>query len=90
MSNAPSILDEFGTLCRGEHQHEPFPNNRVADAAVYPSGLCRAICRGLVREIEMVRDKVRKLLVINGAELVGELPETEEDPEYWLGSCEEG
>ena len=58
-------------------------NNRAAAAAVYPTALCRAICKGFVQEIEMARDKVRKLAVVRATDLIGEIPETEEDIEYW-------
>ena len=33
MSNASSILDEFGKLCGGEHVHQPLLQNRAASAA---------------------------------------------------------
>ena len=83
MPNAPSILEELGRLCQGGHKHQPLVNNRAAGAAIYPTALCRAICRGLVREIEMDRDKVRRLTVVRSTDLIGEIPETEEDSEYW-------
>ena len=55
----------------------------------YPSGLCRAICRGLVRQLELERQHIRHLLSVEATDKVGELPEEEETPLEWMQACDD-
>ena len=50
MTNSRSIAKELGRRCPGLHAHQPLLDGRAKSAARYPDGLCRAICRGLVKE----------------------------------------
>ena len=79
MSNAPEILVELNQLCRGNHYHQPLVSGRAGPAARYPEGLYRAICRGLIRQIERQRQHVRHLLTVEAIDLIDELPGEEED-----------
>ena len=47
MTNCESIGKELNIKCDGSHEHQPLIGGRAADAARYPVGLCRAICRGI-------------------------------------------
>ena len=49
-SNSRAIIKELQKKCDGTHPHQPLVDGRVAEAARYPEGLCRAICRGIVEE----------------------------------------
>ena len=60
----------------GGHKHQSMVNSRAAAAAVYRTALCRAICKGHVREIEMARDKVRRFAVVGATGPIWE-------NEYW-------
>ena len=51
--------------CDGSHIHQPLVNGRAGPAAVYPPALCRAICRGLVKQIHMNKAKVKTLLRVD-------------------------
>ena len=71
-------------MCPGDHQHQPHVSGRAEGAAVYPEGLCRAICRGLVRQIELERDQVRTLLSLSVVDKVRDVPMSEEDSQQWV------
>ena len=81
LGNSEVILNEVGRRCscpHGSHQHIVGSNQfgqRSKQAASYPTALCRAICRGVLKEMQLI-------YVIN--ELRGEhaMPvEDEEDAE---------
>ena len=38
------------SLCDGSHLHQHLIGGRAAAAALYPPELCKAICRGLVKQ----------------------------------------
>ena len=50
MTNSRSIGGELKKMCDGAHAHQPLVDGRARDAARYPAALCRAICRGVVKE----------------------------------------
>ena len=50
MTNCKSIANELGRRVPGLHTHQPLVDGRAQNAARYPDGLCKAICRGLVKE----------------------------------------
>ena len=78
MSNSKEILKELGKMCPGDHLRQPLVNGRAEKAAVYPEGLCRAICRGLIRQIEQEKGHIRQLMNLNATDVVREVPEDEE------------
>ena len=69
MSNAELLLQELSKRCGGKHQHQQLLDGRAKAAAVYPEGLCRAICKGLVRQLEIKRGKVKSLLKVSATPL---------------------
>ena len=79
MSNACEVLAQLGRQCDGSHKHEPLLNNRAGAAAIYPEGLCKAICKGMKRQIEFDQQKVQSLLTLSAKDTVAERPELEED-----------
>ena len=50
LTNSTAIAGELNVRCNKEHEHQSLVGGRAAAAARYPKGLCRAICRGIVRE----------------------------------------
>ena len=52
LTNCKHIARELSRRCPRDHVHVPLVGGRAADAAIYPVGLCRAICQGLASQIE--------------------------------------
>ena len=51
LSSSPAILQNLEKRCRGGHSHVQVLGERAAAAAIYPPGLCRAVLRGLGRQM---------------------------------------
>jgi hypothetical protein len=51
LSSCPAILQNLEQKCRGGHSHVQLLGGRAAAAAIYPPGLCRAVLRGLGRQM---------------------------------------
>ena len=47
LTNSWCIAKELSLRCDGSHQHFGLMENRAKAAAVYPKGLCQAVCRGI-------------------------------------------
>ena len=69
LTNCAGIALELSKKCPRDHQHVNLVGGRAAGAAIYPPGLCRAICRGLAAQIR--EDKSGK--VRSAAMNIGEL-----------------
>ena len=88
MSNAVAVLRELDKQCPGSERHVQLMSGRAKDAAIYPKGLCRAVCRGVQRQLDA---DMRDLMVLA---FEGELDDvelhevaeqrTEEDESQWL------
>ena len=50
MTNSQALGRELARRCDNTHEHQPLLDGRAKDAARYPPGLCRAICRGISKE----------------------------------------
>ena len=50
MTTSQVLGRELSRRCDGSHEHQPLLDGRAKDAARYPPGLCRAICRGIAKE----------------------------------------
>ena len=50
MTNSRILGRELARKCDKTHEHQPLLDGRAKDAARYPPGLCRAICRGISKE----------------------------------------
>ena len=75
------IAEEVGKICDGTHEHVPLLGGRARDAAIYPSGLCKAVCRGVKRQkmeaqknlattIELNKDNNKKVLYSLAAKII--------------------
>ena len=81
MSNAGDLLQEIGGLCKDAHEHGHLLEGRARHAARYPPGLCRAICRGYIKQQELAEHHVKLLLNVTAKDTTGELPEHDEHQE---------
>ena len=50
-TNSTWISQELKRKCDRQHTHQPLVAGRAQQAAVYPPGLCKAICLGLQQEV---------------------------------------
>ena len=66
MINTRAIGNELRRRCDKPHQHQPLVDGRAKDAARYPPALCKAICRGSMKE------KMQRQFGIRGVTEVGE------------------
>ena len=60
MTNSRAMGRELERKCNGAHEHQPLVDGRASAASRYPQGLCRAICRGIVKA-KMEREHVSAL-----------------------------
>ena len=58
VSNGCCILEELSRRCPKLHVHEPLMGGKAAAAAQHPPDLCRAMCRGLVRQRQYEKDQL--------------------------------
>ena len=52
LTSSSCIAAELNARCVGGHDHVPLMGGRAAKAAIYPPALCRAICKGLIKQKE--------------------------------------
>ena len=50
LSSSWCILEQLSLCCDNSHVHQQLIGGRAAKAALYPPALCKAICRGLVKQ----------------------------------------
>ena len=48
LTNAPCMAKYLSDRCPGNHEHVPLLQGRASAAAVYPSGLVKALCKGVI------------------------------------------
>ena len=89
LSNSNEILRELGKLCPGDHVHQPLVGGRAEKAAAYPEGLCRAICRGLVKQMDQEKGHLKQLMKLSATDVVREVPEDEEDHSHWQSAWDD-
>ena len=73
MTNSIEIQRELDRQCdRVSHQHVHLTGGRAKDAAIYPKALCRAVCRGTAKQMELdaadlmsVKLEVEELIEVN-------------------------
>ena len=49
MTNSRALRSELSNKCNGMHTHQNLVDGRAHKAARYPPGLCKAMCRGIVK-----------------------------------------
>ena len=58
MTNPYHIANELGKRCDNSHIHQPLVDGRAKNAGKYPEGLCKAICRGLIKEQQRIAQQL--------------------------------
>ena len=67
MTNAWHIAKELDKRCDGSHVHQALlGGSRASNAAVYPEELCKAMCRGLLKEKKMRKGNTVPLMRLSG------------------------
>ena len=64
MTNSRAVGAELKVRCNHRHEHQPLVDGRAKAAARYPPALCRAICRGLMKEKMQRELQVRAVLEV--------------------------
>ena len=88
MTNSIEIHEELRRGCDGKHEHQQLVDGRAKAAARYPEKLCKAICRGLARELRNESEKVKCLMRITAeddmeVQEIEKLHEGEQEQEAW-------
>ena len=65
MTNSRALGQELSRRCDGKHDHQCLVDGRARAASKYPPGLCKAICRGIVKRMRERHEKVRVIATIN-------------------------
>ena len=82
MISSAEIARQLGQKCDRKHWHQPLVSGQAARAGEYPRGLCQAICRGLVKQMELDKKQVKMLLSLGPTDVVhGEVPPEEDEHE---------
>ena len=68
MTNSYHIARELDRRCDGTHAHQKLIAGRAMRAERYPPALCRAICRGLIREERNRAEHVRAVAEVSPCE----------------------
>ena len=80
MTSSPEIARILDKRCDKSHWHQPLVSGRAVKAGEYPKGLCQAICRGLVKQIELDNKSMRMLLNLMATDIVhGDMPQEEDE-----------
>ena len=58
MSNSMVLLKELDRRCKGCERHVHLMSGRAAKASIYPKALCRAVCRGVKKQMQLDRDNM--------------------------------
>ena len=71
MTNSYSIARELERTCDGTHSHQPLLDGRAKASERYPPALCRAICRGLIKEAQIQVQHLKAMVEVTapGADL---------------------
>ena len=81
MTNSCHIANELDKKCDGSHAHQLLVGGRAKDAVRYPKGLCRAICRGLVRAKQRESERLSAVAEVLPGSWPSELPDPKEHHE---------
>ena len=88
MSNSEEIRYELSQRCKGLHKHQSLVGGRAEESARYPKELCRAICRGLMRQIRYSCQNIKKLLDVDPTTAI-EKQDSEAEEENWRGAWDD-
>ena len=72
MTNCAEIAEELDKKCDLSHSHQHLMGGRAGPAARYPEGLCKAVCRGLIKAKDNQKKNVKKLFSIRAGQKIKE------------------
>ena len=78
MTNSWWIAQELQRRCDGQHEHVQLLGGRAAQTARYTPELCKAVCRGLMREKKEREMGVRAVAMVEPLGKKGEVPDSNE------------
>ena len=81
MSNSAEIRNELSRRCDGQHAHQSLTGGRAEGSARYPEELCKAICRGLIRELSYSEKQLMKLVDVGPDTTLARAHKAEKDEE---------
>ena len=64
MTNSEDIAEELKRKCDRSHAHQALMDGRAKGAAIYPRGLCEAVCRGVKKEKQRRVQQLRCLMTV--------------------------
>ena len=73
MTNCEGVSLELQRRCDGNHEHQQLLNGRAKHAARYTPELCKAICKGLLREKRNKNMNVKYLCSLRACDRVGKV-----------------
>lgn len=81
IANSYEVAMELRRRCDGSHEHQNLMSGRAKKAEEYPSGLCRAVVRGLKKQLGLGKteeelfhqgDEIQELYMPDGVEVFAE------------------
>ena len=81
MTNSVNIAAQLNKTCPGCRRHVQLMSGRAAAAAIYPRGLCKAVCRGTVLQAQ---HDASDLVSMRCEPSTSSVDNIEHDPEEWL------
>lgn len=79
MTSSAEIARNLCRRCDKSHWHQALVNGRASRAGEYPTQLCSAICRGLIKQLELDEKSLKTLLSLKATDIVHDKPPPEED-----------
>ena len=87
-TNSWAVARELERKCKGDHIHGHLMEGRAKAAAVYPPALCKAICRGLRKQLEHDRSGLVNSQTFSANELAS-IVENGGYPQHWVDGFHE-
>ena len=86
MTNSYHVARELRRRCDGTHKHQPLLEGRAEGTARYPPELCRAICRGLIKELNQSQNGLKAVAEIDACSKGETVPDPNEFHERGIDS----
>ena len=96
VTNSYHVARELDRACDGTHTHQPLVSGRAKAAERYPPALCRAICRGLIKDSRSTACQVRAVAEVSPPGVRARRPdpnafhEIVEQQVRQIGECDSG
>ena len=64
LTNIPEAKTELGVMCDKSHEHQQLIAGRAKKAEIYPEGLCKAICRTVMKLKERLKANLEHVFTV--------------------------